>query len=421
MLALLFQLEQSQWWPTQTLAGFQARQLEVLLAHARATVPYYRARWTDAALRGGIASLPLLTRRDLQSSFDELKSDAVPAAHGGMGMASTSGSTGTPTRVMKTALTQLMWRAQTLRDHLWHRRDLRGRLAVIRQGPTPGSFDQWGNATDGLVTGPSAVLSPGEDIEAQLRWLQGQDPEYLLTYPSTAAALAQLSIEQRIRLPRLKEVRTLGEQLPDDLRQLCEDAWGVRLVDTYSAEEAGYLALQCPEHDHYHVPAESVLLEILDDDGRPCAPGQAGRVVITDLGNFATPLVRYEIGDFAVPGQPCACGRGLPVIERVLGRVRNLLVTADGRRYWPTFGVRSLGEVAPVRQAQFVQTAFDRLEARLVCSAPLTAAQHAAIKQRVTDRLPRGFEVTLVTVESIARGAGGKFEDFVCSLPTPIP
>jgi phenylacetate-coenzyme A ligase PaaK-like adenylate-forming protein len=71
------------------------------------------------------------------------------------------------------------------------------------------------------------------------------------------------------------------------------------------------------------VQSESVLLEIVDDAGRACAPGRAGRVVVTSLHNFATPLIRYELGDLAEFGAPCACGRSLPVISRVLGRSRS--------------------------------------------------------------------------------------------------
>ena len=81
----------------------------------------------------------------------------------------------------------------------------------------------------------------------------------------------------------------------------------------YSCEEAGYIALQCPQAEHYHCQSESVLVEVLDDEGRPCTPGQVGKVVLTALHNFAMPLIRYENQDYAEVGPPCACGRGLPV------------------------------------------------------------------------------------------------------------
>jgi phenylacetate-CoA ligase len=100
----------------------------------------------------------------------------------------------------------------------------------------------------------------------------------------------------------------MGEILEPGLRALCQRQWGVPARDNYSCTELATLALTCPEHDHLHIQAERVLLEILDDQNRPCAPGEVGRVVVTGLVNFATPLIRYEIGDRAVAGSPCPCG-----------------------------------------------------------------------------------------------------------------
>ena len=76
-------------------------------------------------------------------------------------------------------------------------------------------------------------------------------------------------------------------------------------------------------------------MEVLDNHGRPCKEGETGRVVLTDLHNFTMPLIRYEIGDYAEVGPPCACGRGLPVLARILGRSRNMLTLPAGDRIWP--------------------------------------------------------------------------------------
>lgn len=423
-LALLFQLEQSQWLSAESLRERQMRQLEILLRHAHASVPWFRESWGaafDPALpltQERFAALPLLTRRDLQGNFETLKSRNIPAAHGATGEAQSSGSTGTPVRVLKTKLTILLWNVFTLRDHLWHRRDLKGKLAAIRHGITEGEFDNWGPATSGLVsTGPSVSLGIRTDIAAQLHWLQQHEPDYLMTYPSVLRELAQRSLERGVRLTRLREVRTLGELLTPEVRELCRQAWSVPVTDVYSADEVGYVALQCPQHEHYHIQSEGVLVEILDDHDQPCAPGQVGRVVVTSLHNFATPLIRYELGDYAEPGEPCSCGRGLPVLRRVMGRVRNMLVAAGGKKYWPTFGARTLTEVAPVLQSQFAQKEFDLVEARLVIAAPVTAEQESRLRQRILSRLPQGFRLTFVYCEQISRGAGGKYEDFVCEVP----
>lgn len=427
-LSLLSQLEKTQWLDPETLAEYQRTQLDLLLRHAYATTPYYASRWkgiydpTHALSTEAFARLPTLSRRDLQDSFDALKSRALPAAQGLAGEARSSGSTGMPVRVMKTQFNLQLWAAMTLREHFWFRRDLQAKLAVIRHGVERGDKPTWGPPTDGLLeTGPATVLDVSADVDTQLNWLVEQRPHYLLTYPSLAGELAQLSIARGLNISELREVRTMGEALPPDVRSLCREAWGTPISDAYSAEETGYLALQCPLHEHYHVQAENVLLEVLDDHGRPSAVGATGRVVVSVLHSFAMPLVRYELGDYAEVGASCPCGRGLPVLKQIVGRVRNMLVTAQGKRYWPYFGSRGIVDIAPVRQHQFVQKSFDLVEARLVCEAPLSAAQAAALIERVRVRLPEGFRVEITYATEIPRTPSGKFEDFVSELgPTAV-
>jgi phenylacetate-CoA ligase len=423
VLGLLAQLERSQWLGAEQLRGSQLRQLDALLRHAHATVPHYRERWQgrydsrEPLSPERLARLPLLTRRDLQEHYAALRSSRVPAEHGAAGEARTSGSTGAPVRFLRTPLCSAMWNAITLREHAWHGRDLGRKLAVIRQGVERTRAASWGPATAGVVgTGPAVMLPISESVNAQLDWLQTEGPAYLLTYPSNLAELARASLARSARLPGLVGVRTLGEALPDELRELCRQAWGAEVVDMYSAEEVGYIALQCPSHEHYHVQCEGIWLEVLDAHDEPCAPGEVGRVVVTSLHNFATPLVRYDIGDYAELGEPCACGRGLPVLRRILGRARNMLVTASGERYWPTFGMRKASAIAPIRQVQFVQKSYDSVEARVVAARALSVGEQDALRAIVLARLPKGFRVEIVACDRIARGASGKFEDFVSEV-----
>jgi phenylacetate-CoA ligase len=426
LLALQFQLEHSQWLAPERLREVQFRQLGVLLNHAYETVPYYRERWRgvyDPArpLTPEVFSrLPLLTRSELQTRFEALKSTGVPAAHGPVAESRTSGSTGMPVRVLKTALVQLFWQASVLREHQWFKRDLTGKLASIRQGVVEGEADGWGPATDVVArTGPSATLPISADVDAQLKWLERQQPDYLLTYPSNLAELLKSSAALGFRPARLREARTFGEILTSETRALCRETWGVPVADAYTSVETGYLALQCPQQEHYHVLSESVLLEVLDEKGAPCRPGEVGRVVVTPLHNYAMPLVRYEIGDYAEAGEPCRCGRGLPVLVKILGRSRNMLALADGTRYWPAFGSAGLAELAPILQQQLVQKDFHTLEARLVTARPLAPAEEESLRRHIQARLPAPFAIRFSYCDAIGRSNGGKFEDFVCELRAP--
>jgi phenylacetate-CoA ligase len=423
-LALQFQLERSQWLTSEQLRELQFRQLDVLLRHAYGTVPCYRERWrglydparplTPEAFSG----LPVLSRSELQSQFDALKSTGIPADHGPVGESRTSGSTGAPVRVLKTGLVQLLWQAAVLREHQWFQRDLDGKLAAIRQGVANGETDGWGPATDAIYRGGrSATLNIRADVDTQLRWLLAQQPDYLLTYPSNVAELAKASMASRAPIPRLREVRTFGEILVPETRELCRKAWGVPVTDAYSSDEAGYIALQCPRHEHYHVQSESVLLEVLDERGTPCAPGSTGRVVVTTLHNFAMPLVRYELADYAEVGESCACGRGLAVLRRIVGRVRNMLVAADGKRYWPTFGSAGLADLAPVLRQQLVQKSVGSIEVRLVTARPLASEEETRLRGHILAKLPVPFEIRFSYHDALPRSAGGKFEDFISEVP----
>jgi phenylacetate-CoA ligase len=344
MLAMQFQFAQSERWPVDMLRAAQFAQLTLLLRHARATVPFYRERLAAIDLSGPLTPeaffrLPLLGRQDLQDRFADLCSTAVPPDHGRVQEGQTSGSTGRPVRFRATGLNGLFWRAFTLRDHLWHRRDFSGKLAVVRGRVKSGANPGWGPSTDAAFrTGPSVTRGVDCTVAEQAAWLSRERPQYLLTIPANAGALAGYCEEKGIRFPELRELRTYGEALHPDLRSQVRAAWGVPLTDIYSCSELGYLALQCPGQEHYHVQSEGVYLELLNAAGRHCAPGESGRVVVTSLHNFAMPLIRYDLGDYAEAGEHCACGRSLPVIRRILGRVRNMLRLPGGDLRSPRFG-----------------------------------------------------------------------------------
>lgn len=431
-MALQFQLAQSEWWPRERLESVQLQQAGALLRHALEHCPWYqpvlrplqaRLRQPDWAMW---RDLPLLTRDTLRTQMEALRSRAPPPEHGPVSIISTSGSTGSPVLVARTRLNQLLWNAASLRDHLWHRRDLSAKLVAIRylrqatdrgDGLLALEREGWGVSTDELAqTGPSVGLDIRTDVARQWAFLREQRPGYLLTYPSNLRALLQEARARGERLPGLLEVRTVSEALTDDLRAEVTEVLGVRVADVYSTKESGYVALQHPTHDGYLVQGEFCIVEVLRADGSPCGPGETGKVVLTDLHSFALPLIRYDIGDFAEVAPPSPCGRGLPAIRRILGRVRNMLLHTDGRKTWPLFPDRRLREVAPLRQYQVVQRALDRIEARVVLEQPMTARQAADLRDVIAGVVGPGFSMEVVQVDSIARSQAGKYEDFRCDI-----
>jgi phenylacetate-CoA ligase len=432
-LSLLFQLEQTQWWPTDRLRDRQQAQLKRLLRHAAVHVPFYRGRLGTLADADGEAfwkswrKTPFLTRQDVQEAGDALLSRAIPDGHGELSEIFTSGSTGRPIRALRTELWQLMWSAVTVREHLWHGRDLSRKLAAIRESaagkapyPEGERFEHWGFSTgDIFKTGPCVSLNITTPLDDQLRWLRHEAPDYLLTHPTMLDRLVRRSAEIGFRPDRLRQVLTISEILAPGLRELCRQQWGVPIVDTYSTREAGYLALQCPDAEHYHLQSETVLVEILDSAGEACGPGEIGRVIATPLHNLAMPLVRYDVGDYAEVGEACTCGRGLPVIRRILGRRQNMLRAADGGERWPLLSSGDIGKLlalAPIRQYQFAQTHRDRIEVRLQTARPLSDDEARGVVDWAQAKFGNAFRIELAFPAELPRTASGKFEDFISLL-----
>lgn len=429
LMGLQFQLQQSQWWSAEELQTQQFRQLEPLLGHANETVPYYREVFQTASFDpvqpltpARWSQIPLLSRDTLQERADVLQSTNIPKQHGNTFQKKTSGSTGRQLCVTDTDANRLNWMAITLRDHLWQGRDFQGGLVAIRSGRSAHDplrirkGGSWGPSTGKIYdTGPSTVFYHVMPIAQQADLLQKLQPEYLLVYPSNALRLAEYFRTHRLTLPSLQEVMTYGESLLPETRSVCQDIWGVRVADMYSCEEVGYVALQCPEYDHYHCQSESLLVEVLDDEGNACAAGEIGRVVLTSLHNFAMPLIRYENLDYAEVGQPCPCGRGLPVLNRIMGRKRNMAVAPNGRRFWPQLSPEIWSAIDGIEELQLVQTAKNHIDVRVVTCRTLNAAKESELTSALRNALGQPYSFAFSYQNEILRHANGKYERFICS------
>ncbi|MEM7205366.1 MAG: AMP-binding protein [Planctomycetota bacterium] len=432
LLAYLQYLDRSQWLPGEALRDRQRQQLRRVVQHAVDTVPWYQERLAAAAVRGDEEvsperwrAIPLLSRADVQDAGDALRSRALPRSHGEVARLMTSGATAEPVVVLSTDVTRFLWSACTIRDHLWHGRDFDRSLAVIRyarrgvaEPPDGKSFADWRAPTHGITsTGPCHLLSIDSTVDEQAAWLRRVQPNYLLSYATVLRSLCEHFSRNGGAPTSLREVCSFGEIVEPDLRHHVERVFGVPLVDMYSAQEVGYIALQCPESTAYHVQAENVLVEVLDDDGHPCQPGEVGRVVVTTLHNFASPLLRYDIGDFAEVGDACTCGRGLPVLRRVLGRQRNMLTLRDGRRRWPSFALGGRPEqLPPFRKVQLLQRSLEEIEVRVVRDTPLEPAEMVLAEAYLNQSLGQAFRYVFRVVDDIPRSGSGKFEDFVSAI-----
>jgi phenylacetate-CoA ligase len=321
---------------------------------------------------------PILTRYDLQT-LTPPQGDFV---------SKTSGSTGIPVEVQRTNLSKLWTTATNLREIFWHKRDLSQSFAIIRPSIHKEVHEeQWGPVFKRFgKTGPSYGHPVNGDLNA---WLQKIQPGYLMTFPSI---LDTLDLKA---LPNLKGIKTTGETLHHR---------HPLVVDMYSSEEVGTIAIQCPDNpEAYHV-MENILVEILDENNQPA---DVGRVILTDL--TSRYLHRYEIGDHAERGT-CHCGRGLQTLKKILGRTRNQVLLPDGTRQWPRIGSLAYRTIAPIKRFQMAQIGPTTLELRHIIETPLTESDKEKLTHLIHSWIHYPFEIRFTQVEDFPKG---KFEEFV--------
>jgi phenylacetate-CoA ligase len=289
-------------------------------------------------------------------------------------------------------------------------------LERLLAGVTRASWNR--NLRGVLVTGPSHFMDIHQDPRRQLEWLRRIRPNYLLSMVTNLEYLAGLVSEQSERLPELRAVIAIGEPLTDLARGRIESGFGVPVKNLYSCSEAGYLASECPAGHGHHVHAENVLFEVLDEHHRPCGPGQTGRVVLTTLHNFMSPLIRYELVDEVTVGpERCPCGRGLPLLERIQGRRHILLRLPDGRVKFSIGLLAIMERVGGAHQFQFVQRAVDHVVLRVVPNRDWTAEHPGRLTDKVREFFGAPIRVEIETLERFPLPPGGKLATVVSELP----
>ncbi|SAK51747.1 phenylacetate-CoA ligase [Caballeronia hypogeia] len=422
LFALLTELGRTPSLNDDEFAAAQGRQLQALARHASQHSGYFLERLRRCGLKAddlchldSLRALPVMTRQEVQSNGATLACTLVPESHGPVHETGTSGSLGQPVIVKRTGITQLFWNAFTVREHRWQERDISARFAAIRADlPSEGvRVEDWGAPLNLLYrTGPGFAMASNRSVDDQIAWLESIEPRYLLTYPTNLSELLDRWEARGRGLDSLEQIRTIGETVTDALRERVRAVLGVPVADTYSSQEFGTIAIQAASDELYHVMAENYIVEVLDDAGEPCAQGQTGRVIVTDLHNYAMPLVRYETGDYAQPGAAGRGPRGLPTLSRIMGRKRNMIVI-DGSRRWPSLNAHRYREVAAIEQYQIVQTTPETIEVRLVC-APLTRAQEHELGDIILEALEHPFQLTFsYYAQRIPLGRTGKFEEFM--------
>jgi phenylacetate-CoA ligase len=425
-------LRRSQWQSPAELWRKQQRLLDRLLRHAATHTDYYPERLAPLFAGGDPAyapidwsrwqEIPVVRRVEAVDLFQQLKAREVPPEAGESREGRSGGSTGRPFEHLRSEANDSAANCMIDRVCELYGIDLFAPLAFMvvdpeQKFPYPhgGKYKGWNR------TAPDAtlfVLDTATPVDAQLEWLERVRPDYVMTYPYLLAEIATHAIEKKSAL-KLKGFLSSGETLDQWARSRIAEAFGCASIDLYAAREIGQIAFECPEADGYHVCAEAVLLELLDDSDRPVEPGEYGRVVVTPLYNYAMPLIRYDVDDYAqLSGEACRCGRGLPHLSHVSGRTRNLMLMANGTRRGSSNGwATAISKFLSFRRLQVVQTGFNAVEIRFEPGDPDEPPDTAGLHAYFSELFETTADVRLVPVERLERGPGMKMEQFICRVP----
>jgi phenylacetate-CoA ligase len=215
-------------------------------------------------------------------------------------------------------------------------------------------------------------------------------------------------------VPPLRAVITTSEKVTAEMRRVMQRAYGCRVYEEYSTVENALFVSECP-HGRLHSSPDVAHVEILRPDGTPCDPGEAGEVVTTNLSRVYQSMIRFRLGDVAAwDPEPCPCGRAMPVMREVLGRIEDVVVRPDGRRLVRFHGI--FVDQPHVREGQIVQETLSRIRVNIVPVDGFGERDRADIARRIRQRLGDDVEVIVAPVADIPRTRAGKFKAVVSLL-----
>jgi phenylacetate-CoA ligase len=391
-------LLRSQYWKPHRLHTYTERCLAHTL-EAAAKIPFYAARLGGSPKPPDFARLPILERTDIAALNASVRS-MYPRNYRFLWGAS-SGVTGIEAEFLfdrARVRGRYAARIRYLRAHGWNPL----RRTVFHQVSHPPDSD-W--VRHRILPG---LMSVTTDLARQFDRIVEIDPFYIYMYPSNLEAMLQFLEDTNRKLRSLRLVFTVAETVDDPLRERARRTLGVEIADNYGATE-GFIAWQCPQ-GAYHINAEHVLVELVDDAGSHVAPGEMGRVLITTLENHLMPLVRYDLSDYAIAAAgTCRCGRTLPLLGRILGRKRVMFRTADGRLYFPYVLIDALRLTPAIRQYQLVQVATEAFRVRYVADATLDRNTQSRIRNEFQTILHTPVTIEFDRIAEFARTRSGKF------------
>jgi phenylacetate-CoA ligase len=416
-IVYLAQLMRHQWKSAEELKAIQDNKLRRLVQHAYDRVPYYRRLFDTAGIKAkhirgveDLPKIPLTSRQMLRSlPLNEILARGIDTTH--CRMTQTSGCTGHPLRIFHRRedldLINLGW----TRTYLNHGFRPWQRMAEFGGRRYSGRGKSW---YEYLGMMRRLILSYSDTIETWISNLQRWQPHALVGYASTLKLLALAMQRRDILNIRPEVVFSSSELLENTTRQLLRSVFKARVIDIYGSEEGRCIAWECDKCSGYHINSDLVVVEFLKN-GKTVPKGNDGEVVITNLHSFAMPFIRYQQGDVGIlSSETPICGRGLPLMSMIKGRLDDFIVLRDGTIVSPQIFYYALAPLGGIAEWRVVQEKEGEVTVEIVADhGPQRGKHQHKLKYRARKNLREvlGEDIAL-SVNVVNFIPGGESEKF---------
>ena len=406
-------LEKTQWWKPEELEELQNKRLRSLIRHAYENVPYYHRLFKELKLRpddiktkDDLHKLPVLTKETIRKNLSELIARNIPKSQ--RIEAHSSGSTGEPLKYYIDKQSYSYGWAQTFRCWSWAGFRLGDPYVKVSLNPR---IEFKKKLQDRLMRCTYIYASADitkETFPSLLKIIENAKPKIIRGYASSIYIFARFMNELDLRPNHTPNaIMTTGEILFPHYRELIESIFNTQVYDGYGGESTP-IAFECEEHN-YHLCDETVIVEFIGRDNQQVSEGEIGEIIITNLVNYAMPMIRYKIGDIGTPSKDlCSCGRGLSVMESIKGRDTDIVVTPNGGFLVVHFFTILFEHIEGVEQFQVIQDKIDRLRIKIVKNEKFTDADLNYIISWIKRHAGDEMEVDIEFVDSIPPARSGK-------------
>ncbi|GAA3978066.1 hypothetical protein [Allohahella marinimesophila] len=399
---------------SEEIERHQLRQLNKLLKHAYETTAYYNS--TLGIKSSGplnslaeLKAIPLLDKKQLIENFTDICSSKKFRL---VTTKTTGGSTGQAVTLRKNSYALAKERAVTARGYEWAGVKIGAPQARLWGIPLEVENRLYYKVVDLIANRKriSAFNLTSAAMKNYLETLQTFQPHYLYGYASAIEEFVRFLYNEGCELPKsIKSIISTSEVLTPTLRENIRQFSGLQVFNEYGCGEVGSIAHECA-YGSLHLMADNLIVEVLDEVGQPANEGE---LVVTDLYNYATPLIRYRLKDFGtLDNKSCECGATLPVLKEIHGRAYDMILTRSGRKYHPeilmyvfeSFKKQNLG----IDQFQVVQNDFELFTISIVAGAGYSRAAETTILAKVQEVLEMPVTMEFLYVQNIEREPSGK-------------